>query len=52
MSKKTVDREIRVVAEGEALLAPSVTRRLIEEFAHRPQAMSAVPDAVSELTAR
>jgi DNA-binding NarL/FixJ family response regulator len=27
---------IRVVAAGEALLAPSVTRRLIEEFARRP----------------
>ena len=26
---------IRVVAEGEALLAPSITRRLIEEFAQR-----------------
>ncbi len=30
-------RAIRVVAEGEALLAPSVTRRLIEEFARRPE---------------
>ena len=29
---------IRVVAAGEALLAPSITRRLIEEFAHRPPA--------------
>lgn len=27
---------IRVVAAGEALLAPSITRRLIEEFAARP----------------
>ena len=27
---------IRVVAAGESLLAPSVTRRLIEEFARRP----------------
>ncbi|MDY6893667.1 MAG: response regulator transcription factor [Chloroflexota bacterium] len=27
---------IRVVAEGNALLAPSVTRRIIEEFARRP----------------
>jgi DNA-binding NarL/FixJ family response regulator len=27
---------IRVVAEGEALLAPSVTRRVIEEFARHP----------------
>jgi DNA-binding NarL/FixJ family response regulator len=29
-------RAIRVVAEGEALLAPSVTRRLIAEFAAQP----------------
>jgi DNA-binding NarL/FixJ family response regulator len=28
---------IRVVAAGDALIAPSVTRRLIEEFASRPQ---------------
>jgi len=36
---------IRVIAAGEALLAPSVTRRLVEEFARRPvpQARSA-PD--------
>ena len=27
---------IRVVAEGNALLAPSVTRRVIAEFARRP----------------
>jgi DNA-binding NarL/FixJ family response regulator len=29
-------RALRVVASGEALLSPSVTRRLIEEFASRP----------------
>jgi DNA-binding NarL/FixJ family response regulator len=28
---------IRVVAAGEALLAPSVTRRLVEEFTRRPE---------------
>ena len=27
---------VRVIAAGEALLSPSVTRRLIAEFAHRP----------------
>jgi DNA-binding NarL/FixJ family response regulator len=27
---------IRVVSEGDALLAPQITRRLISEFAHRP----------------
>src|SRR5438105_14314560 len=30
-------RAIRVVAAGDALLAPSVTKRLIEEFAKRPE---------------
>src|SRR6266702_1994314 len=30
-------KAIRVVAQGEALLAPSVTRKLIEEFAKRPE---------------
>ncbi len=28
-------RAVRIVAAGDALLAPSVTRRIIEEFAHR-----------------
>ena len=37
---------IRVVARGEALLAPSVTRRLIEDFTRRP-----VPGARTRLTA-
>jgi DNA-binding NarL/FixJ family response regulator len=27
---------VRIVAAGDALLAPSVTRRVIEEYAHRP----------------
>ncbi|MBV9383393.1 MAG: response regulator transcription factor [Streptosporangiaceae bacterium] len=31
---------IRVVAAGEALLAPSVTRRLISEFARRPASLA------------
>ena len=43
---------IRVVAAGEALLAPSVTRRLIEEFAaRRPDRASRRP-ALDELTPR
>jgi DNA-binding NarL/FixJ family response regulator len=32
---------VRVVAGGEALLAPSVTRRLMAEFARRPESRSA-----------
>ncbi len=42
---------IRVVAQGDALLAPSITRRLIEQFAKRPPPSSR-PDALTELTAR
>ena len=34
---------VRVVSEGQALLAPSVTRRLVEEFVTRPAAVTAAP---------
>ena len=44
-------RAIRVVAAGEALLSPSITRRLIAEFARRP-AMSDQPAGLRDLTAR
>ncbi|MET4920771.1 response regulator transcription factor [Streptomyces sp. PSRA5] len=37
MSLDGILSAIRVVAAGEALIAPSVTRRLIEEFAARPE---------------
>jgi len=43
---------VRVVAAGEALLAPSVTRRLIEEFATRPDPRRASPEALRALTER
>jgi DNA-binding NarL/FixJ family response regulator len=42
---------VRVIAAGEALLAPSVTRRLIEEFARRPAA-GGPPSGLDELTER
>jgi DNA-binding NarL/FixJ family response regulator len=42
---------VRVVAAGDALLAPTVTRRLIEEFAHRPPAPVALR-GLDELTDR
>jgi DNA-binding NarL/FixJ family response regulator len=42
---------IRTVAQGDSLLAPSVTRRLVEQFARRPPP-SARPEAVAELTDR
>jgi DNA-binding NarL/FixJ family response regulator len=43
---------IRVVAEGEALLAPSITRRLIQEFAVTVPAPAEPPKGLDELTAR
>lgn len=43
---------IRVVAGGDALLAPSVTRRLIDQFAERAMPGRADSKALDELTAR
>jgi DNA-binding NarL/FixJ family response regulator len=43
---------VRVAAAGEALLAPSVTRRLIEAFARRPAAASPSPSRLASLTPR
>jgi len=43
---------VRVVARGDALLAPSVTRRLIAEFARLNPAVLHKPDRLQELTPR
>jgi DNA-binding NarL/FixJ family response regulator len=43
---------VRVVAAGEALLSPSVTRRLIREFVAQPGRHRPAPDALEELTER
>jgi DNA-binding NarL/FixJ family response regulator/class 3 adenylate cyclase len=44
---------IRSVASGDALLAPSVTRRVIEEFVRRPpESVRKPPAKLEELTAR
>ena len=43
---------VRTVAAGEALLAPALTRRLIEEFVRRPPPGDVVPDRLAELTDR
>jgi DNA-binding NarL/FixJ family response regulator len=44
---------IRIVAGGESLLAPSVTRRLIQTYIAQPQrAARSEPDGMAELTAR
>ena len=43
---------IHVVADGDALLAPSITRRVIEEYVSRPLAGHALPAELEELTSR
>jgi len=43
---------VRVVAAGDALLAPSVTRRLIAEFASQGRAAPRVPVSLAVLTPR
>jgi len=44
---------IRAVANGDALLAPAVTRRVIEEFVRRPPSSApTLPAELGELTAR
>jgi DNA-binding NarL/FixJ family response regulator/class 3 adenylate cyclase len=44
---------IRAVASGDALLAPSITRRVIEEFVQRPPgSLRQPPPQVAELTER
>lgn len=43
---------VRTVSGGEALLAPTVTRRLIEDYVRRPPPGVETPDRLSELTER
>jgi DNA-binding NarL/FixJ family response regulator len=43
---------VRVVVTGEALLAPTITRRLIEQFVRRPPPTSDAPPELSELSKR
>jgi DNA-binding NarL/FixJ family response regulator len=43
---------IRIVAAGEALLAPTVTSRLVREFARRPSAGRARAESLASLTHR
>lgn len=45
-------RGLRVIADGQALLAPTITRRLIAEFVARPQRPSPGRDVLTELTSR
>ncbi|GID26150.1 response regulator transcription factor [Paractinoplanes brasiliensis] len=43
---------VRVVAAGDALLSPSVTRRVVGQFAHRPVAAAPGGDRLAVLTDR
>jgi DNA-binding NarL/FixJ family response regulator len=43
---------VRVVAAGDALLAPAVTRRLIADFARQPHPRPSFPPALGALTPR
>jgi len=43
---------VRLVAAGDALLAPAITRRLVEEFVRRPPPGSGPPAELSRLTER
>jgi DNA-binding NarL/FixJ family response regulator len=43
---------VRTIAAGEALLAPTLTRRLVEEFVRRPPPGHNLPGQLDELTER
>ena len=43
---------VRTVAAGDALLGPSITRRLIEQFVRRPPPTATRPPAFAQLTTR
>ena len=43
---------IAIVAAGDSLLAPAITRRLIAEFARQPRAARPAQDALAQLTER
>jgi DNA-binding NarL/FixJ family response regulator len=43
---------VRTVAAGDSLLAPEITRRMIEDYVRRPRPASTAPAALDALTAR
>jgi DNA-binding NarL/FixJ family response regulator len=43
---------VRIVANGDALLAPEITRPVIEEFARRPADMPTISSSLASLTPR
>ena len=52
VAAETLFDAVRVVAAGEALLAPTVTRRLVSEFARLRPMLPRRPDELGELTPR
>ena len=52
MPAETLFDAVRVIAAGEALLAPTVTRRLIAEFARLRPRPHAAPNGLDALTPR
>jgi DNA-binding NarL/FixJ family response regulator len=51
-SRDQLIHAIRVIAHGDALLAPNLVRRLVEDFCHRPPPGPEPPAALSGLTER
>jgi DNA-binding NarL/FixJ family response regulator len=52
VGREGLARAVRTVAAGDALLAPTVTRRLIDAFVHRAPTGRAESAALASLTAR
>ncbi|MQB00409.1 MAG: response regulator [Actinobacteria bacterium] len=52
MRRGQLTQAIRTVVAGEDLVAPSITRRLIEEFCRRPSPKSGAPADLAGLTSR
>ena len=52
MPAETLFEAVRVIAAGDALLAPAITRRLIAEFARLRPRQRARPDDLDALTPR
>ncbi len=50
--RSTLIEAVRTVAAGDALLAPAITRRLIEQFVSQPPPTRALPRELDELTQR
>jgi DNA-binding NarL/FixJ family response regulator len=52
LSREELIGAVRTATAGEALLAPAITRRLIERFCGEPPPAAGPPEQLAELTAR